>query len=250
MQHVRERSENVRNTCDTCQGNSSATHRFQAVILHSDFVFSSKVVIDLMTTRKRTILLIVDHDKTFLIAVQLTKEDNAHAWSAFPTHWACLYTVYYNLDSLAQRLQLKSAAFTSILQSAKILHRCTGVEFPSSLDKAEHNYAQLKHAYEKVRAEHRTVSHELTLKLADKAYNDAAGPLAFSPLLHVSSVLSHLPLYSRELPEHRERLGALYAARQHKLNLTTRACLETAHLCNVSSTADRRNKIGNLALVY
>lgn len=75
--------EKIKGTCDMCQQEADARHRFRVSLPQNDCIFNKVVSLDLMSLDKRTVLHIVYCDTKFGAACFLLRESAKDVWEAF-----------------------------------------------------------------------------------------------------------------------------------------------------------------------
>lgn len=242
--------ERISATCDVCQREADAPHRFRVALPDADCVFNRTVCLDLMSLQGMSVLHAVDKDTKFSAACFLERENTEEIWESFMRIWVSPYIGYPDEVSTDQGPQFRATEWKNLLQAAGIKENSSGVESHNALGVGERYHAYLRRVYNKVRAENPTLTTNNALQLAVKATNDTAGPSGLVPTLLVFGVLPRLPLLPKDLPDNLERLKAMHGARKEMAKISNHSKLVTATSSNVPAAADRDFLVGDEVLMF
>lgn len=230
--------ESITATCEVCQQEADAPHRFRVSIPHGDCVFNPTVSLDLMSLESKAALHVVDKDTKFNAAWFLPSESTSTVWKEFMRIWVSTYIGFPESIAADQGPQFTSSEWKSLLQTAGIRDQPSGVESHNEIGVGERYHSYLRRIYNKVIADDPHIDRNLALQLAAKASNDTAGPSGLVPTLLVFDVLPRIPLVPRHLPGHTSRMKALNEACKEMTRISHMARLKTAPRSNVPAAAD------------
>lgn len=243
--------EKIQSTCDVCQRESNAPHRFRVSLPNVNCVFNRVVSLDLMKLGKRTVLHIVDRDTKFGAACFLVHETTTAVWEAFLRTWVAPYVGYPECLAFDQGPQFgKSGDWHGLLLSAGIKEQPSGVESHNALGNGERYHAFLRRVFNKVRADSPELSEELSLALSLKAVNDTAGPNGLVPTLLVFGVIPRIPLRASQLPNQIVRMNAMADARKEMEQIVARSRIAAALNWNVPKCSDQQFNVSDEVLMF
>lgn len=119
--------EKVKGTCDTCQRNAAEPHRFRVSLPNEDCVFNRVVSMDIMFLDSKSVLHVVDRDTKFGAASFLLGQSASQVWQTFLNIWVSVYVGFPESVAIDQGPQFQIHEFSSLLQSAGIITKPSGV---------------------------------------------------------------------------------------------------------------------------
>jgi len=243
--------EDVTVACDVCQRFSKEPSRFRVAMPAEDIRFNRRVMADVMTLAKTSVLHVVDRDTLFSAAVFLRDTVSSKAvWEAFLRCWVTVYAGYPEQLHLDQGTNFQSSEWRQMMRDAGIEALDSGVESHNTLGVGERYHAMLRHIFRLIRGSHPSISDDLTLALAVWAMNQTAGPAGISPQALVLGIQPRMPVKPVNLPGHRERCQAIAEARSEILKLVAQARLSKALRQRVFKAAGSEVRPGARVLVY
>lgn len=242
--------ERVSATCEVCQREADAPHRFRVSLPGSDCIFNRTVCMDLMSLDGNSVLHVVDKDTKFGAASFLSSESTSGVWETFMLIWVSPYVGFPDEVATDQGPQFVSAEWKSLLQRSGVRERPSGVESHNALGVGERYHSYLRRIYNKVRTRDPAMDPKYALQLAIKAVNDTAGPSGLVPTLLVFGVHPRIPLLAKELPDNAARMKALHEARKEMVTLSHQSKLRTASRSQVPVAADREYLMGEEVLMF
>lgn len=242
--------ERITATCEVCQPESDAPHRFRVSLPHGECVFNRIVCLYLIKLKRRTVLHVVDKDTKFSAACFLKGESSAETWNAFMMVWVSVYIGFPDVIAVDQGPQFESLEWTNLVKAAGITEQSSVVERHNALGVGENYHSYLRRVYHKVIGDDPSLERDLALQLAFKSIKDTAGPSGLVPTLLVFGVLPRIPLMPKDLPDHNRRMRALAEAYKEMTRISHRARLSTALRSNVPAAADMSYEIGDEVLMY
>lgn len=250
MSKVYSDLEKIKSTCDVCQREADAPHRFRVTMPSGECIFNKVVSLDLMKLDNETVLHAVDRDTRFSAACFLTAESTSIVWEAFLTIWVAPYVGFPDTLALDQGPQFTSNEWVNLARASGITIKPSGVESHNALGAGERYHSYLRRIYNKVRASIPSLSKKVSLALAVKASNDTAGPSGLVPSLLVFGVMPRLPIRPAALPSHVDRMRAAVLARKEMIDIVAKQRLETAANRRVPNAADSTFCINDEVLMY
>ena len=164
--------------------------------------------------KMKPVLHVVDAGTRFQAAAFLLKVDTVSIWQTLLRIWAITYVGFPESVHTDQGSVFMSKEWDFNCASSGIQLRHTGTESHNSLGAGETYHAILRRIYQKVRADHKTLSPDLSLSLAVHAVNDTVGPHGLCPTLLVFGVIPKMPdVTPNTFPAQQERLRAMVSAR-------------------------------------
>ena len=243
--------EDVTEACDVCQRLSKEPSRFRVAMPEEDIRFNRRVMADVMTLGKTSVLHVVDRD-TLLSAAAFLRDtvSSKSVWEAFLRCWVTVYAGYPEQLHLDQGTNFQSHEWKQMMRDAGIAPLDSGVESHNSLGVGERYHAMLRHIFRLIRGAHPSISDELTLALAVWSMNQTAGPGGISPQALVLGINPRMPIKPVNLPGHQERCQAIVEARAEMLKLMAQARLSKAFRQRVPKAAGSEVQPGARVLVY
>lgn len=242
--------EKIDATCDLCQKLGQAPHRFRVSLPEGEVVFNRTVCMDIMFLDSKPVLHIVDKDTKFSAAAFLRNETTDEAWNVYMRSWVLAYIGFSDIIATDQGPQFKSSRWKSLLLTAGIKHKPSGVQSHNAIGVGERYHSFLRQIYRKVRCEHPNVENQYALTLAVKAMNDSAGPHGLVPTLLVFGVMPRIPIAPADLPEQVARMKAMISARSEMTAVMAKSKLSTVLRSNIPAAALSDITIGSEVLVY
>lgn len=175
-------------------------------MLHNELICNRHVSMNSMKLYKQTVLHIVDRDTKFSAAAFISTENKAAVWQTFMESWAIICIGFPDIITVAQGPKFQSAEFTSFLATAGIEEHDADVKIYNVSGECERYNAYLHNVYSKVKTDSPTLGEDLSMVLAVKGVNDAAGPSRLTPTRLVSGVHLRMLVHPIDLPNQREQM--------------------------------------------
>ena len=248
--HILNDLEKISSTCETCQREASAPHRFRVSLANIDIILNRENCLDLVKINGNQILHIVDRDTRFNAAGILKGESTRDVWRCYMEIWANKYIGFPDIISVDQGPQFQSLEWKSLLQLAGIIFKPSGVESHNAINVGERYHSYLRRLYNKIENANPGMTPDLILSMAVSAMNDTAGTNGLVPTLLVFGVLPRIPIIPAKLPGQVARLNAMRQARKELSSMVAKSKLKRALKMNIFAAASKSFKIGDEVLVY
>jgi hypothetical protein len=182
-------------------------------------------------------LHIVDTRTHFSSAAILKRQTVEGVWYAFLDAWATLYLGYPDTFKLDQGSVLTSPRWKELSYMAGTRLQLSGIESHNLIGSGERYRAPLRRIYTEIRMDYPELDSNLVLRLSIEAMNDTMGPEGLVPSLLVFGVLPRFPATQTSLPNQKDRMEALSAARSEMETITSELRLAEAMHRNVPPAA-------------
>lgn len=178
-----------------------------------NLVFNNELALDLFWLDGKAVLHIVDIATGFSDPGFFTGHSSSDVWTAYTLAWYSVYLGRPNSFRTDSGSVFMAQRWHAITSEKGIDLKISGVESHNSLDLGERYHKPLRRLYRKIRYETLKLDQHITLLLAIKAMNENVGPKGYVPTLFVFGSLSRFPATTSDLPDQKERMHALEAAR-------------------------------------
>ena len=201
--------------CRSCQHTAVAPRSFKIRVPHEHLEFNSEILVDLFWLGGRACLSVMDRDTKYTAAMFVPNQTVASVWECIQRCWLLRYLGPPSAMRHDAGVQFLTPKMYALAAAQGISCRPVPIEHPQGLGNGERYHSVIRRLYNRVKADHPSISDEYALDVALKALNDTMGTDGLTPTLLFYGVHPKLPLpnsSSTTMPQS-ERLLAMKLAR-------------------------------------
>lgn len=129
--------ETVESTCELCQRLSHTPHRFRVSRPEKDVVFNRTVCMEIVFLDLKSVLHVVDQDTKLSAVAFFRSQTTEETWETFMRIWVSVHIGFPDTIATDQGTQFQSQRWKTLLLTAGIKHKTSGVQSQNALGVSE-----------------------------------------------------------------------------------------------------------------